>query len=103
MPDLVICPACSWRVPKAKSCNHCNASLVSAWAAASTEPGPIVREKSAPPTPSLPRSIACPVCGSSDLRRITAKRKVGKLFLFAPSVLADVGKAWQCRNCHVKF
>lgn len=45
----------------------------------------------------------CPVCGSTNLNRITATRKILKVGLFGRLGTGDLGKTYQCCKCGAKF
>ena len=45
----------------------------------------------------------CPVCGSTNLSKITATRKILKVGLFGRLGTGDLGKTYQCGDCGVKF
>lgn len=50
--------------------------------------------------PSIPK---CPICGSTNLFKITTAHKVGKIALFGIFGMGDNGKTWKCNNCGSKF
>ncbi len=53
------------------------------------------------PTPqNVPK---CPICGSTDLSKITIAHKAGKIALFGIFGIGDNGKTWKCNNCGSKF
>ncbi len=45
----------------------------------------------------------CPICGSTDLSKITIAHKAGKIALFGIFGMGDNGKTWKCNNCGSKF
>lgn len=45
----------------------------------------------------------CPICGSTNLSKITATQKVGKVALFGLFAVGDMSKTWKCNNCGSKF
>ena len=45
----------------------------------------------------------CPICGSTDLSKITLTHKAGKIALFGIFGMGDNGKTWKCNNCGSKF
>lgn len=45
----------------------------------------------------------CPVCGSTNLNKITATRKILKVGLFGRLGTGDLGKTYQCCKCGAKF
>lgn len=56
------------------------------------------RKQNAPA--SVPK---CPSCGSTNLSKITATRKILKVGLFGRLGTGDLGKTYQCGDCGVKF
>lgn len=45
----------------------------------------------------------CPICGSANLNKITATRKILKVGLFGRLGTGDLGKTYQCCKCGAKF
>lgn len=45
----------------------------------------------------------CPICGSTNLSKITITHKAGKIALFGIFGMGDNGKTWKCNNCGSKF
>lgn len=45
----------------------------------------------------------CPVCGSTNLNKIPATRKILKVGLFGRLGTGDLGKTYQCCKCGAKF
>lgn len=45
----------------------------------------------------------CPICGSTNLNKITATRKILKVGLFGRLGTGDLGKTYQCGQCGAKF
>lgn len=45
----------------------------------------------------------CPICGSTNLKKITATRKILKVGLFGRLGTGDLGKTYQCCKCGAKF
>lgn len=45
----------------------------------------------------------CPICGSTNLSKITATKKVMKIAAFGIFGMGDNGKTWKCNNCDSKF
>ena len=45
----------------------------------------------------------CPICGSTDLSKITATQKAGKAVLFGLFAAGDMSKTWKCNKCGSKF
>lgn len=46
----------------------------------------------------------CPTCGSTDLKKITASKRVFKTALFGlAGAVDDAGKTYQCGKCKAKF
>lgn len=45
----------------------------------------------------------CPICGSTNLKKITATRKILKVGLFGRLGTGDLGKTYQCGQCGAKF
>lgn len=45
----------------------------------------------------------CPICGSTNLNKITATRKILKVGLFGRLGTGDLGKTYQCCKCGAKF
>lgn len=46
----------------------------------------------------------CPICGSSNLRKITLTKRAVKTAAFGiAGAVDDAGKTWQCNNCNSKF
>lgn len=45
----------------------------------------------------------CPICGSTDLSKITTTQKAGKAVLFGLFAAGDMSKTWKCNKCGSKF
>lgn len=46
----------------------------------------------------------CPICGSSNIRKITITKRAVKTATFGVlGAVDDAGKTWQCNNCGSKF
>lgn len=45
----------------------------------------------------------CPICGSTNLKKITGTRKAMKIGLFGLFGAGDLGKTYQCCKCGAKF
>ena len=45
----------------------------------------------------------CPICGSTNLKKISAANKVGSVALFGLLAAGRVSKTWKCENCGSKF
>ena len=45
----------------------------------------------------------CPICGSTNLSKITTTKKVMKIAAFGIFGMGDNGKTWKCNNCDSKF
>lgn len=45
----------------------------------------------------------CPICGSTNLKKITGTRKAMKIGLFGLFGAGDLGKTYQCEQCGAKF
>lgn len=46
----------------------------------------------------------CPVCGSSNIGKITVAKRAAKTAVFgAIGAMDDMGKTWKCNNCGSKF
>lgn len=45
----------------------------------------------------------CPICQSTNLKKISTAKKVGKIAMFGIFGMGDNGKTWQCNNCGSKF
>lgn len=45
----------------------------------------------------------CPICGSTNLKKITGTRKAMKIGLFGLFGAGDLGKTYQCGQCGAKF
>lgn len=46
----------------------------------------------------------CPICGSTDLKKITTSKRVFKTALFGlAGAVDDAGKTYQCGKCKAKF
>lgn len=52
------------------------------------------------PKPNTPK---CPICGSTNLSKITNTKKVTKILAFGVFGMGDNGKTWKCNNCGSKF
>lgn len=52
------------------------------------------------PQPNIPK---CPICGSTDLSKITTTQKAGKAVLFGLFASGDMSKTWKCNKCGSKF
>lgn len=50
--------------------------------------------------PSVPR---CPICGSSNLSKITNWGKAKKAFFFGVMAASEMSKTWKCNNCGSTF
>ncbi len=48
-------------------------------------------------------SPKCPICGSTNLSRITAGKKATKIAVFGIFGMDDTGKSWKCNKCGSKF
>ena len=55
------------------------------------------------PQPQSQNIPKCPICGSTDLQKITLTKKAGKIALFGIFGMGDNGKTWKCKNCGSKF
>lgn len=55
------------------------------------------------PTPTPQNIPKCPICGSTNLSKITIAQKAGKIALFGIFGMGDNGKTWKCNNCGSKF
>ena len=55
------------------------------------------------PTPTPQNIPKCPICGSTNLSKITIAQKAGKIVLFGIFGMGDNGKTWKCNNCGSKF
>lgn len=45
----------------------------------------------------------CPICQSTDLKKISAGKKIAKVAMFGVFGMGDNGKTWICNNCGSKF
>ena len=46
----------------------------------------------------------CPICGSTNIQKITVSTRVVKTAIFGVAgAVDDSGKTWQCENCSSKF
>lgn len=45
----------------------------------------------------------CPICGSTNLSKITGAQKAMKIAAFGVFGMGDNGKTWKCNNCGSKF
>ncbi len=45
----------------------------------------------------------CPICGSTNLSKITVGRKAVKIGVLGVFGMGDAGKTWRCNNCGSKF
>ena len=45
----------------------------------------------------------CPICGSTNLKKITGTRKAMKIGMFGLFGAGDLGKTYQCGQCGAKF
>ena len=52
------------------------------------------------PTVNIPK---CPVCGSTNLSKITTAKKATKIAFFGIFGMGDNGKTWKCNNCDSRF
>lgn len=59
----------------------------------------------APVVASAPEKCVpkCPICGSTNLVKLTATNKAIKVAAFGVFAVGDMSKAWKCRNCGSKF
>ena len=55
------------------------------------------------PTPTSQNIPKCPICGSTNLSKITIAQKAGKIALLGIFGMGDNGKTWKCNNCGSKF
>lgn len=55
------------------------------------------------PIPTSQNIPKCPICGSTNLSKITIAQKAGKIALFGIFGMGDNGKTWKCNNCGSKF
>lgn len=60
----------------------------------------VIEQKIQRPQPNIPK---CPICGSTDLSKITATQKAGKAVLFGLFAAGDMSKTWKCNKCGSKF
>lgn len=61
----------------------------------------LMKEKNIGQTPiNTPK---CPICGSTNLSKISALHKAGKIGLFGIFGMGDNGKTWKCNGCGSKF
>lgn len=56
-----------------------------------------IRQEALHPTPK------CPICGSTNLSKISALKKAAKIYTFGIFGAGDVGKTYKCENCGAKF
>ena len=45
----------------------------------------------------------CPICGSTNLSKISMMKKATKIAAFGIFGMGDNGKTWKCNNCGSKF
>lgn len=45
----------------------------------------------------------CPICKSTDLKKITNTKKAAKISVFGLFGAGDIGKTWKCNNCGSRF
>lgn len=45
----------------------------------------------------------CPICGSTNLSKITVGKKAAKISILGLFGMGDAGKTWKCNNCGSKF
>lgn len=45
----------------------------------------------------------CPICGSTNLSKLSAIGKATKIGLFGIFGAGDLGKTWKCNNCSSRF
>ncbi len=51
-----------------------------------------------------PITVKCPICGSTNIKKITLTKKVIKTAAFGVlGAMDDAGKTWICNNCGSKF
>lgn len=62
--------------------------------------GYVVEQKKERPQPNIPK---CPICQSTNLKKITATQKAAKIAAFGIFGMGDNGKVWKCNNCGSKF
>ncbi len=55
------------------------------------------------PIPTSQNIPKCPICGSTNLSKITIAQKAGKIALLGIFGMGDNGKTWKCNNCGSKF
>ncbi|CAB1252333.1 DZANK-type domain-containing protein [Ruminococcaceae bacterium BL-6] len=51
-------------------------------------------------TPNLPK---CPVCGSTNIQKISTASKIGAGIAFGVFSLGHISKTFKCKNCGYKF
>lgn len=55
------------------------------------------------PIPSSTNVPKCPICGSTNLIKLSTAGKVAKVGLFGLFGAGSLGKTYKCKNCGVKF
>lgn len=55
------------------------------------------------PLPNNRPMPKCPICGSTNLSKITTAHKVGKVMMLGVFGMGDNGKTWKCDNCGSRF
>lgn len=100
------CPLCGREYLKPKDmCDKCNLVLVklSDYDKLKLDPvrfNQITKEREERKQANVPK---CPICGSTNLSKITITHKAGKIALFGIFGMGDNGKTWKCNNCGSKF
>lgn len=61
--------------------------------------------KPSPDIPPIPEKPVpkCPICGSTNLTKLSAGRKLAKVSLLGIFGAGDIGKAWKCNSCGCRF
>lgn len=59
------------------------------------------KEGCQPPTPlNIPK---CPICGSTNIEKISLGNKVGSVALIGVFAVGHITKTYKCKNCNAKF
>lgn len=83
------CPDCGKIFPsKYRKCNTCNKSLVSE-----------EEYRKLKTNPNVPK---CPICGSTDLKKLSALDRSASAFVWGLGS-NKIGKTYECRKCKSTF
>ena len=98
MPKKKRCNRCKRNYPKIFiKCPRCYTQLIKI---SNSTPSKLPVSQPTPTSQNIPK---CPICGSTNLSKITIAQKAGKIALLGIFGMGDNGKTWKCNNCGSKF